>query len=89
MSLEIIGAGFGRTGTSSLKVALETLGFAPCYHMTEVLSNPGHVDQWLEVVAGRPDWDGIFGGYKAVLDFPASTYWRELAEYYPAAKLVL
>ncbi len=89
MTLKVIGAGFGRTGTASLKVALETLLGAPCYHMSEVLGNPGHVDKWLDVAAGNPDWNSIFGNYEATVDFPASTYWRELADAYPEAKVIL
>lgn len=89
MTLKIIGAGYGRTGTASLKLALETLGFGPCYHMSEVLGNAGHVDHWLNVAAGKPDWDTIFANYQSTVDFPASNYWRELAAYYPDAKIIL
>jgi len=89
MTLKIIGAGFGRTGTASLKVALETLLHAPCYHMSEVLGNAGHVDLWLDAAAGNPDWDAIFSNYAATVDFPASTYWRELAAAYPKARIIL
>lgn len=89
MALRVIGAGFGRTGTASLKLALETLGCGPCYHMSEVLSHAGHVDLWLDVAAGKPDWDAIFSGYASTVDFPAANYWRELAEFYPDAKLLL
>jgi len=89
MSLKIIGAGFGRTATASLKIALETVLGGPCYHMSEVLGKPGQVDLWLEAAAGRPDWDAIFDGYAATVDFPASNYWRELAEAYPDAKVLL
>ena len=63
MTLEIIGAGYGRTGTASLKMALEALGFGPCYHMSEVLSHAGHIDRWLGAAAGKPDWPAIFDGY--------------------------
>ncbi len=95
MTLKVIGAGYGRTGTASLKVALETLLHAPCYHMSEVLGNAGHVDLWLDAAAGnpdrpdRPDWNAIFGNYVATVDFPASNYWQELANVYPNAKIVL
>jgi len=89
MTLRIIGAGFGRTGTASLKVALETLLEAPCYHMSEVLGTPGHVDLWLEAAAGNPDWDTVFNGYASTVDYPASNYWRELADAYPDAKVIL
>lgn len=89
MGLDVIGAGFGRTGTASLKLALETVGFGPGYHMSEVISNPGHIDLWNDVAAGAPDWDAIFKGYVSAVDFPAATYWRELADYYPDAKIIL
>ncbi|MBO6504782.1 MAG: hypothetical protein JJ850_05275 [Kordiimonadaceae bacterium] len=89
MGLDVIGAGFGRTGTASLKVALETLLEARCYHMSEVLGNAGHVDMWLEAAAGNPSWDKIFDGFAATVDFPASNYTFELAEAYPDAKIVL
>ncbi len=89
MTLKVIGAGFGRTGTASLKIALETLLGGPCYHMTEVLGHAGEVDLWLDVVAGKPDWSAIFGNYVATVDFPACTYWRELADAYPDAKILL
>ena len=89
MALKVIGAGFGRTGTASLKLALEQLGFGPCYHMSEVLANAGHLGLWNHVAAGKPDWDEIFKGYSSTTDFPASIYWRELADYYPEAKIIL
>jgi len=89
MQLQVIGAGFGRTGTASLKLALEMLLHAPCYHMSEVLGNAGHVDLWLDAAAGNADWDAIFKNYAATVDFPASNYWRELADVYPEAKIVL
>ena len=89
MSLKVIGAGFGRTATASLKIALETLLGAPCYHMSEVLGKAGQVDLWLDAAAGNPDWDAIFDGYAATVDFPASNYWRELADAYPEAKVLL
>ena len=89
MALKVIGAGFGRTGTASLKLALEQLGFGPCYHMSEVLANAGHMDLWNDVAAGDPDWDAIFKDYASTTDFPAATYWRDLAAYYPDAKVIL
>lgn len=89
MALKVIGAGFGRTGTASLKLALEQLGFGPCYHMSEVLTNAGHMDLWNDVADGRPNWDEIFKNYASTTDFPACTYWRELADYYPYAKIIL
>ncbi|GAA2620220.1 sulfotransferase [Actinomadura fulvescens] len=88
--MKVIGAGFGRTGTRSLKAALETLGFGPCYHMSEVIAEPHRVRQWLDVGEGRgSDWDEVFAGYQAAVDWPAASYWRELAEHYPGSKVIL
>lgn len=88
--MEVIGAGFGRTGTSSLKVALERLGFGPCYHMEELLSNPSHLSFWESVVGGEDvDWRGFFRDYGAAVDWPACSYYEELMEVYPEAKVIL
>ncbi|MBN6050645.1 sulfotransferase [Nonomuraea sp. RK-328] len=91
--MEVIGAGLPRTGTTSMKAALERLGFGPCYHMSEVMTRPDHVDRWLAATAGevhgRDGWDKVFAGYRSAQDWPASHYWRELAETYPDAKVVL
>ena len=89
MALKIIGAGMGRTGTASLKVALEALGIGRCYHMSEVLKNPECIQGWIDAAEGRPDWDAIFSGYAATVDNPACNYWRELAAHYPNAKVIL
>ncbi|MFC3174513.1 sulfotransferase family protein [Novosphingobium bradum] len=90
MALKVIGAGLGRTGTLSLKLALEHLGFGPCYHMTEIMGHARQrMPQWLEVVAGRPDWDAVFEGFHATVDYPTCTYWRELAAHYPEARIIL
>jgi len=89
MSLSVIGAGFGRTGTLSLKLALEQLGYGPCYHMLEVFKDRGAPARWEAAADGRPDWERIFRGYHATVDWPAATFWRELAAAYPAAKVVL
>jgi Sulfotransferase domain len=90
MTLEVIGAGFGRTGTMSLKVALEELGFGPCYHMTEVFAHPEHVELWRAAAQGKAvDWEQIFDGYRASVDWPACTFYGELMEKYPEAKVIL
>jgi hypothetical protein len=90
MALQIIGAGLGRTGTLSLKLALEHLGFGPCHHMSEVLANlRSQLPIWLDVVSGRQDWDRAFAGFAAAVDYPAAYYWRELAAHYPEAKIIL
>lgn len=88
--LSIIGAGWPRTGTTSLRAALEVLGFAPTYHMFEVLRNAEHRALWDEAFAGpQPDWEQIFAGYVAALDWPCSVFWRELRERYPEARVIL
>jgi hypothetical protein len=88
--VKVIGAGFGRTGTMSLKVALETLGFSPCYHMTEVFAHPEHAAFWISAWRAEPaDWDGVLGGYDAAVDWPACTFYEELMERHPDAKVIL
>ncbi|MBL6690782.1 MAG: sulfotransferase family protein [Pseudomonadales bacterium] len=88
MSLKVIGAGFGRTGTYSLKHALEQLGFNKCYHMWEVAE--GHHAIWSDAHHGRPvDWDSLFEGFQATLDFPSCNFWREQAAHFPEAKILL
>ena len=89
MSIQVIGAGLGRTGTLSLKAALEELGFAKCYHMVEVFAQ-GRARTWDAAVRGEPvDWDRIFAGYRATVDVPACLFYRELLEKYPGAKVIL
>jgi hypothetical protein len=89
MPLKVIGAGLGRTGTVSLKIALEQLGVGRCYHMLEAIANPGHLELWRQAAEGRPDWAAIFADYGATVDYPGCACWRELAEFYPSAKIVL
>lgn len=90
MTLAVLGAGFGRTGTLSLKRALETLGLAPCYHMVEVARHPEHAQVWARAARGEPvDWHAFFLGYAAAVDWPATAFWRELASAFPAARIVL
>lgn len=89
MALEVIGSGFGRTGTKSLKAALERLGYGPCHHMHEVVENPGQVAHWQALAAGAPvDWNTVFAGYRSQVDWPGAHVWRELAETFPDAKVV-
>src|SRR6185312_5388126 len=89
MTLKVIGAGLGRTGTASLKVALEQLLGGRCYHMSECFGNPANPPLWLAAAHGRPDWETIFKGYVATVDYPAGGFWRQLAAYYPEAKVLL
>ena len=90
MALKVIGAGFGRTGTASLKAALEELGFDKCYHMQEVFRNPTHASIWRAAAEGKPvDWDALLEGYQATVDWPGCTFYQELMERYPDAKVLL
>jgi Sulfotransferase domain len=88
--VKVIGAGFGRTGTWSLKAALEKLGFGPCYHMTEVFAHPEHADIWSAAGRGEPaDWEGVLEGYEATVDWPGCAFYEELMERHPGAKVLL
>jgi len=90
MGLAVIGAGFGRTGTESMKLALETLGLGPCYHMKEVLADPERIAVWRRAARGDlPDWEETFAGYKSTVDWPAAYFWRELSAFYPDARILL
>ena len=89
-TMVLIGAAFPRTGTMSVKIALERLGIGRCYHMHEVALNPEHVDVWNAAHNGRmPDWRTFLSGYAATLDMPACLYWKELAESFPGTKVLL
>ena len=90
MGLKVIGAGFGRTGTLSLKAALEELGFGKCYHMVEVLRRPSHMKHWTEIMQnGKADWERVFRGYQSAVDWPVAAYYRDLMAVYPEAKVIL
>lgn len=90
MTLSLIGAGFGRTGTKSIKLALDILGRGPCHHMEEVFTNPQQLPHWRAAIDGQPvDWERVFAGYRSTIDWPSTHYWRELADYYPQAKILL
>jgi len=90
MSLKVIGAGFGRTGTSSLKEGLEMLGFGPCHHMIEVFLHPEQVALWDRAAEGvAADWEEIFNGYQSCCDWPSCYFYKELAAFYPQAKIIL
>ena len=90
MGLKVIGAGFGRTGTRSLKEALEMLGFAPCHHMIEVFTHPEQVQFWDRVALKQPfDWSEVFANYQSACDWPSCNFYKELADYYPDAKVIL
>lgn len=90
MALKVIGAGLGRTGTLSLKLALEKLGFGPCYHAMELpIAEFRPVPLWVDAIAGKPDWDAIFDGYQSTTDYPGCCFWPELIAHYPDAKVIL
>ena len=88
--MRVIGAGFGRTGTLSLKRALEDLGFGPTYHMQEIMRRPSHIQAWHRLArTGDADWDILFSGFGSGVDYPVCCVWEDLAGQYPQAKVVL
>ena len=90
MSLKVISAGVGRTGTFSVKQALETLGLGPCHHMEEVnAESPEEVLRWRTAVNGTADWPRLYEGYRSAVDWPTAAFWRELSVAYPDAKVLL
>lgn len=90
MAIRVFGVGVGRTGTYSLKLAINQLGLGPCYHMEEVLLNmPIHVPLWQAALDGKPDWQSIYSGYESAVDWPTAGFFRELIAAYPSAKFVL
>jgi Sulfotransferase domain len=90
MTLKVIGAGLGRTGTMSMKLALEALGIGRCYHMIEVFGIPDAGQQWLDASQGKPvSWDKIFEGFSATVDYPSAPFYETLAKQYPQAKVIL
>src|SRR5256885_5920917 len=77
MSLQVVGAGVGRTGTHSLKIALEQLLGGPCHHMVEILGNPAQMPAWTDAINGRPvDWTEMLAGYRSIVDWPGGSFWR-------------
>lgn len=90
MGLKVIGAGLGRNATFSLKFALEHIGFGPCHHMSEVFADARRqIPLWIAAGQRKPDWDAIFDGFQSCTDYPACSWWKELADHYPEAKMVL
>jgi hypothetical protein len=90
MSIQVIGAGLGRTGTLSLRAALEELGFARCYHPLAVFTSLSQGRIWDAATRGEPvDWDRLFAGFRATVDLPGCLFYRELMEKYPEAKVIL
>jgi hypothetical protein len=87
--MRLIGAGLPRTGTLTQKVALETLGFDPCYHWVNVIADLDQVGVWNRALDGEGPWDEVFAGFQASVDWPGGYFWRELMDYYPDAKVLL
>jgi len=90
MTLRVVGAGLGRTGTHSLKLALEQLLGGPCYHMSETFGRPDDIPVWHAAANGQmPDWRTFLVDYTAAVDWPACAFWRPLAEEFPDAIVLL
>src|SRR5918998_3550002 len=90
--MRVVGAGFGRTGTTSLKAALEELGFGPSYSLSEVFANPEHVGFWEAAVPSTReelDWERFLAGYGVAVDWPACSFYEELLEAFPEAPVIL
>jgi Sulfotransferase domain len=88
--MKVIGAGVGRTGTMSLKVALERLGFGPCFHGRHVLDHRDRLPMWMAATSGEPvDLKALFAGYGSTMDWPGAAFWRELTAAFPDAKVIL
>ncbi len=90
MTLKVIGAGLSRVGTTSLRLALERLLGARCYHMNDVFAQPNHVSIWHAAAQGRmPDWQSFLASYTAVVGWPAAAFWQELSQAFPDALILL
>ncbi len=90
MDLQVIGAGFGRTGTLSMKAALEQLGFGPCHHMYEVFARPDDAIGWAEAIrGGTADLDALLEGFRSSVDFPACLLWERLWRDNPGSQVLL
>ena len=90
MPLRVIGTGFGRTGTDSMREALDILGFGPCHHMFAVNTSEIQKQRWRALAKGAaPDWESLFEGFGSCVDWPSAFYWRELIQAYPEARVLL
>ncbi len=90
MTLKVVGAGVGRTGTNSLKIALERLVGEPCHHMFEIVADPSQTSLWTDAIEGRPvDWATMPPGYGALVDWPGASFWPELSAANPEALVLL
>ena len=89
MSLKVIGTGLGRTGTYSLKLAIEQLGVGKCYHMVELFQQPERLKYFKKAEKGeKVNWNELFDGYKAAVDYPVARYYKKITEFYPEAKVI-
>lgn len=90
MSIKIIGAGLPRTGTNTLKDCLEKLGYHKTYHMKELLVHPENLHYWKTLKeTGTTQWDELYNGYQATVDFPCYPWYKEHMKRYPDAKVIL
>lgn len=90
MPIKIVGAGFPRTGTNTLKQALEQLGYSKTYHFKEMIANPTDLQYWLTLEqTGTTNWDALYDGFEASVDLPAYPWYMEHMEKYPDAKVIL
>lgn len=87
--MKLIGAGLPRTATLTQKIALETIGVGPCYHMSDILSDLSLVPPWIDAFEGKVDWNSVFDGFQATVDWPGAFFYRELTDVYPDAKVLL
>ena len=87
--MKVIGAGFGRTGTMSLKAALEQLGLGPCFHMIDLIRDPEPLPYWRPAAGERVDWTEALDGWESSVDWPGCTFWEEMAETWPDAPVLL
>ena len=86
MTLKVVGAGVSRTGTHSLKIALEQLLGGPCHHMVEILGDPTQAPGWIDAIEGRPvDWAIMPAGYVSLVDWPGCSFWPYLLAVNPDA----
>jgi hypothetical protein len=88
--VKVIGAGFGRTGTMSLKAALEQLGAGPCFHMIDIIRDPSQLPYWQAAADGEPvDWEDALDGWEASVDWPGCTFYEQHMETWPDAPVLL
>jgi len=90
MEIAVVGAGVGRTGTHSLKIALEQLVGGRCHHMVEILGDPSQIPAWMDAIDGQPvDWPAMLSNYRTIVDWPGAAFWPELSKAFPDALVLL